>query len=276
MEATGISVVRGQQWLLRDVDLALDEGHVTAVVGPNGAGKSTLLRVLSGEIAPAVGEVRILGRPLDRWRPQELARHRAILRQRYQVTADFSAEEVVRLGRSPYRSQGLSREDRAVARELLAEVGLEGFANRAYATLSGGEQQRVHLARVLAQLREQGPLGPPTLLLDEPTSSLDLLQQHSVLSLVAARARANGWRVMVVLHDLALAMRYADTVVMLDRGRVTAQGSPADVIAPAEVRRVFGVDAAIVTLENGSSGCIVHGVAFETADRPRGRSSRSE
>lgn len=221
LEAEGIGIVRGAKTLLSRVDLELTAGRLLALVGPNGAGKSTLLSVLSGAVSPTSGRVLLDSLPLDEYDAEALARRRAFLRQRFSVTSDFTASDVVRLGRTPHSAKGARSEGALVAR-LLEEVGLEGFGGRAYATLSGGEQQRVHLARVLAQLEGRDP-QPRLLLLDEPSASLDPRHQHEVLGLVRARVE-RGYGAVVVLHDLSLAARYADDVVVLKRGEAVYAG----------------------------------------------------
>lgn len=233
--ARGVGVRVGASTLLEGIELELCAGKLTAIIGPNGAGKSTLLSVLSGERRPSSGRIHLDGVPLERYQPRALALRRAYLRQSHSLWLDLEVIDVVLLGRVAHTSRGLARSDRARAEELIDEVGLPGFAGRSYASLSGGEQQRVHLARVLAQL--DGDAG--LLLLDEPSSSLDPRLAHDMLALVARRVRA-GLAVGAVLHDLSLALRYADELVALDRGRVAARARvesfPADVI-----ERIYGV-----------------------------------
>jgi iron complex transport system ATP-binding protein len=225
LQAEGVGVVRANRVLLSDVDLELSVGEVMAIVGSNGAGKSTLLSVLSGSLTPTSGRVLLDGRPLADHGVEGLARRRALLRQGFSVTSDFTALEVVRLGRTPFASRGEPAES-ALAERLLGEVGLAGFARRAYATLSGGEQQRVQLARVLAQI-DASDSEPRLLLLDEPSASLDPRHQHDVLGLVRARV-AHDCGAIVVLHDLTLASRYADVVMVLRKGKVAYAGPAGD------------------------------------------------
>lgn len=234
LSARGVGVsVRGKP-LLADVSLSVLLGEVLAVVGPNGAGKSTLLRTLCGDLRPTAGEVSLNGRPLSDWSPKELATRRAVLLQSSALTFGFTALEVVMLGR------GLGEADEDLAWRALAAVGLEEFHDRLYPTLSGGEQQRIQLARVLAQLDvERGP-GPKYLFLDEPTASLDLAHQHDTLR-VARQTAASGAGVFVVLHDLNLATQYADRVAVLSKGRIVAMGQPADTLRVELIEAVFGV-----------------------------------
>lgn len=251
LTATDLTVRRGDRALLDRVSLALAPGRVTAVIGPNGAGKSTLLRILSGELAPDSGCVAFLDRPLSAWPVADIARHRAVLPQESDLSFPFRVEEVVRLGRIPHPGGGDSSADHALAREALAGVDLTAFADRLYPTLSGGEKQRVHLARALAQLRPDPAASPPAarlLLLDEPTASLDLAHQHAVLGLARDLARHQGHAVLAVLHDLNLVLAYADDIVVLHAGRLVAQGLVATTLTPELIHDVFGVSARVLTL----------------------------
>jgi iron complex transport system ATP-binding protein len=239
----GVAVRLRRRALLEGVSLEIVPGRFTAVLGPNGAGKSTLLRVLAGELAPSEGRAALEGLDLHRWDPSALARRRAILRQRFAVAFDLSVLDVVALGRVAHGDvQGAE----PGALRALAAVGLAGFAGRRYATLSGGEQQRVHLARCLLQL-EPGPHaapGPHFLLLDEPTASLDLRHRHEVLALARARA-AEGLGVLAVLHEPTLAQAHADDVIVLDGGRVVAAGRAGDVLVESLFARVFRVEVEV-------------------------------
>lgn len=266
LRTENVTVVRGGATLLDRVSMEVSAGRLLAVVGPNGAGKSTLLRVLANELTPCSGSVHFDGFPLKDHEPRSLARRRAVLRQRFSVSGDFRVGEVVRLGRTPYPSGGHAREDHAIADRLLAEVGLPGFTGRSYATLSGGEQQRVHLARALAQL--EGPVTPKLLLLDEPSSSLDPRQQHEVLSLVSKRVRA-GYAAVAVLHDLSLAARYADDVVVLCRGNVAAK-APMASLDEATIRAVFRVEVTKTAGRDGATQWLVEGPSEDrdASERP--------
>ncbi|MDF3057054.1 MAG: hemin transporter ATP-binding protein [Rariglobus sp.] len=264
LTATDLVVRRGDHTLLDRVSLALAPGRVTAVVGPNGAGKSTLLRLLSGELSPDGGLVRFLDRPLSAWPAAELARHRAVLPQESDLHFPFRVEEVVRLGRIPHSGGGDSAADHALARTLLARVDLTAFADRFYPTLSGGEKQRVHLARALAQLQPDPAAPPPAaraLLLDEPTASLDLAHQHAVLALARDLARREHVAVLAILHDLNLVLAYADDLVVLSRGRVAASGPVASTLAPTLIHEVFRIPARLIDLGDGTPHQLLLGPA---------------
>ena len=244
IDARLVSARAGKAILVRDVSLSVAPGEVVALIGPNGAGKSTLLRLLAGDEAPSSGEVRIAGRPLAAWAPRDLARTRAVLPQQSTLAFAFTALEVVLMGRAPHAYGGEGPDDCAAARQALAIVGLEGFEERLYPTLSGGEQQRVHLARVIAQI---GPGGcnERYLLLDEPTSSLDLAHQHGALRIVRRMAN-EGAGVLVVLHDLNLAAEYADRIGVLSGGSLLSLGSPWRVLTREILREAFHIEARIV------------------------------
>jgi len=243
LRASGVAVDLGGRRVLDDVHLEVAPGRVVVVAGGNGAGKSTLLRALSGELAPQHGSVALDGRELGAWPAAELARRRAVLRQRTEAAPTMTAVEVVLLGRLPHSGGVENVRDHAIARRAMRRTGVDGLADRRYGTLSGGEKQRVQLARVLAQVLE--PVGDGDsryLLLDEPTAGLDLAHQHLCLRIARRLARA-GVGVLAVLHDLALAARYADDVVLMRAGRVTASGLANAALTARNVEEVFGVRA---------------------------------
>ena len=262
LTATDLTVRRGDRTLLDRVSLALAPSRVTALVGPNGAGKSTLLRILSGELSPDLGSVAFLDQPLSGWPVAALARHRAVLPQESDLSFPFRVEEVVRLGRIPHPGGGDSPADHILARESLAQVDLTTFADRLYPTLSGGEKQRVHLARALAQLQPDPAAQPPAarvLLLDEPTASLDLAHQHAVLSLARDLARREHVAVFAVLHDLNLALAYADDLLALAAGRIVAAGPIAATLTPVLVREVFGIHATLHAAQENTPAHLAFG-----------------
>lgn len=233
LEARGLGYAVGAAELVRDVRLLLLPGQLLAIAGPNGAGKSTLLKLLAADLAPTAGEVRVCGRPAAAYHQRELARLRAVLPQQTVLEFAFTAYEVVEFGRSPYRRRlrGPDPDDERAIDAAMAAADVTPLASRSFPTLSAGEQARVALARVLAQETD-------ILLLDEPTAALDLRHQELVMSLARRLARA-GRGVAAVVHDLNLAARYADTVVLLKRGAVAAHGSPEDVLTEENVESVF-------------------------------------
>lgn len=231
MQARGVVVRYGPTTVLDGVDLDVRAGELLALVGPNGAGKSTLLGVLCGDVAATAGTVEVLGRPLAAWRLGDLARERAVLTQEHRVAFPFAVREVVRMGRSPWRGRPEEDDDEVAVADALATAGVTALADRAYGLLSGGEKTRTSFARVLAQ-------RTGVLLLDEPTTALDLGHQEAVLARARTEAAA-GRAVVVVLHDLSLAAAYADRVVLLDDGRVAAEGTPSEVLTAPLLSEVY-------------------------------------
>ncbi len=216
--------------LVDDVSLDVRPGEVLALAGPNGAGKSTLLRLLAGELLPTAGTVTLDGRPLHDLRPDTLACRRAVMPQQTTLSFAFTAREVVLMGRTPH-ARGGRRQDEFVVAECLARTDTAHLAGRAFPSLSGGEQQRVTLARVLAQ-------EAPIVLLDEPVNSLDI--HHQELVMREARVEAGrGAAVLAVLHDLNLAAAHADRVALMRRGRIVACGVPRDVLTAPLLSEVF-------------------------------------
>lgn len=244
LEARNITVDIGKARLLDDVSLTLVPGTVTCLLGPNGAGKSTLLKVLSGALPPSLGEVQFRQRPLGR--PEELARVRAVLSQNTTLGFAFRVIEVVALGRSPHVRQSSAALDRQIVDAAMAAADVTHLADRRYPTLSGGEQQRVQLARVLAQLMDgSGDVGGRLLMLDEPTASLDLAHQQQVLDIARGFSRAGG-TVLAVLHDLNLAASVADLICLLKGGKMIASGPVGKVLTTATIHEVFSIKTAIL------------------------------
>ncbi|MBF4179716.1 heme ABC transporter ATP-binding protein [Lelliottia nimipressuralis] len=221
--------------VIREVSLSLEPGELVALIGPNGAGKSTLLRLLTGFLKPASGECVLNGRPLEAWSTQTLSRHRAVMRQQTQLGFDWPVEAVIGMGRAPWTPQP----EGAVIHQVMQITGCLPLVGRRYASLSGGEQQRVQLARALAQLWCDGaPRG--WLFLDEPTSALDLYHQQHLLRLMKSLTAQGDLHVCVVLHDLNLAALWADRIVLLHEGEIVSQGSPESVLRAGDLARWYG------------------------------------
>ncbi|MBS7661968.1 heme ABC transporter ATP-binding protein [Pseudomonas lalucatii] len=240
LQALNLSVRRGHATVLADIELQLRPGEVLGVLGPNGAGKSTLLGALCGELAPAQGQVLLDARPLGAWSGPERARRLAVLPQSSTLNFAFSVEAVVAMGRLPHAS-GRARDAEIVAAALQAADAAH-LSGRSYLALSGGERQRVHLARVLAQLWPGGE--GQVLLLDEPTSMLDPLHQHTSLQAVRACAE-RGAAVLVILHDLNLAARFCDRLLLLAGGRPHALGTVEQVLRAEPLQAVFGLEVLV-------------------------------
>ncbi|WP_138469296.1 heme ABC transporter ATP-binding protein [Poseidonocella sp. HB161398] len=237
LRAENLRVTAGRREILRGVDFAARAGEVAVIAGPNGSGKTTLLRALTGEIAHG-GRVALNGRDCAALRPAELALLRAVLPQAAALSFPFTALEVVRLG----LTAGVPGTRAATGRlpaMALARVGLAGFEGRHFHDLSGGEKQRVQLARVLVQIWEPVLDGAPRwLFLDEPVSALDIGHQLQVMAIARDYARAGGG-VVAVLHDLNLTAMHADRVTLLDGGRVRSAGTPAEVLTDATLSAAY-------------------------------------
>ncbi|HEX2095626.1 MAG TPA: ABC transporter ATP-binding protein, partial [Longimicrobiaceae bacterium] len=222
------------------VSLEVPEGACTAVLGPNGSGKSTLLRLLLGTLAPSSGTVDFGGRPVAEWSRAELAREVGVVPQGEETVFPITVRELVAMGRyphlGPWRREGEA--DRRAVAEALQRADVADFAARPVGTLSGGERQRARIARALAQ-------EPRALALDEPTAALDVAHEMAIFELLRDLGRA-GVTVLLVTHNLNLAARYADRLVVLDRGRVAAEGTPAEVLTAELVQRVYRWPARIV------------------------------
>lgn len=240
LQAQKLTVARAGRTVLSDVSLSLRPGEVLGVLGPNGAGKSSLLGVLSGELAASDGVVWLDGQPLVDWPSRERAQRLAVLPQFSTLSFGFTVEQVVHMGRMPHAAG--NDVDRQIVSQVLQAVDATHLGPRNYLQLSGGERQRVHLARVMAQLWP-GADGQ-VLLLDEPTSMLDPLHQLSVLDAVR-RFADYGASVLLILHDLNLAARYCDQLVLLSEGRMQACGPPDEVLQPTPLKQVFGLDVLV-------------------------------
>jgi iron complex transport system ATP-binding protein len=245
LRADRISVRLGQVEIVKDASFTLARGELTVLVGPNGAGKTTLMRALDG-LVPSQGTIEIEGRPLAQIPPRERARLMGYLPQGNVFYWPMPVEAIVGLGRYPHGDPfaAPTPADTAAVNEALAATATQAFAHRAVTTLSGGERARVALARALAT-------QAPILLVDEPTVSLDVRHQLVVMELLRKAAR-NGGAVLAVVHDLSLAARFADRVLVMEKGRIIAQGRPAETLDPARIAEVFGVDAQMLPFDGAS------------------------
>lgn len=243
IEAANICYRVGATVILDDVGLSIAPGTVTAILGPNGAGKSTLLKCLTGALRPDTGRIVLDGTPLGDYSLAALSRKRAVLSQASFVNFPFSVLEIVMMGRSPYVGSQVTGSDASVVREVLENVDAGQLQQRIFPTLSGGEQQRVHLARVLAQVWDR---QNAYLFLDEPTTALDLKHQHQILRLTRQIAQERNMAVCLILHDLNLAMQYADRGVLMQDGRVVASDAVREVLTPRNIATVFEVPAQVV------------------------------
>ncbi len=248
LQASGLSFAYNGRPVLDGIDLAARRGQVTALLGPNGTGKTTLLRCLLGLLAPGAGRVLADGRDVRALKPAQRARLMAYVPQEVSLRFPMSVFEAVLLGRRPYLGWRPSHADFSVVERVLSGLGLGPLAERDLTTLSGGQRQKVALARALAQETD-------FLLLDEPTSSLDLKHQIEVLELAAAAARRRGMGVVMALHEVNMAARYADQVALLCGGAMAAQGAPDEVLDAGSIERVYGVAVDRYMDGDGNRGC---------------------
>lgn len=239
-----VSCRAGGKSILQQVSAVLHSGAVHVLLGPNGAGKSTLLRVLSGETRPDAGLVLFHNQELHAQTAAHMAMQRAVLTQQYAMNLPFTVAEVVMMGRYPHFQNQPGKKDHAVVAAALDALQLGHLAGRPFLALSGGEQQRVQLARVLAQLGNER-LEEKFLLLDEPTASMDLLHQHNCLRHVKQLA-AQGLTVITVLHDLNLAAQFADQLLLLSKGRMVAAGPPEAVLTAQAIQAVYGMPVSVL------------------------------
>ncbi|MEM7666627.1 MAG: ABC transporter ATP-binding protein [Pseudomonadota bacterium] len=229
LAADNLSLTRGGNMVVSQVSTALSPGQITAICGPNGAGKSSLLMGLAGLLAPAAGSVRLDDVSLSNLSSKERAKSLGYLPQSADIAWDVSVESLIALGRLPYRDRGETEIEDAIM-----ALALEELRHRPVSQLSGGERARALLARVLAGT-------PQWILADEPLAALDLSHQYSLIAHFRGCAKA-GQGVVIVLHDLALAMNHADRVLVLRDGRVVADGAPAEALSPQNIANGWGVD----------------------------------
>ena len=258
LHAQEVSYRVGAVSLLQPMSMTFKAGEVTAILGPNGAGKSTLLSVLSGQrVSGGAGRVSVNDRRMTDYSVAELARFRAVLPQDTAVAFDYTVQDIVELGRFPH-SRKPSADEAGIVHAAMRATRVEDLAHRIIHTLSGGERARAQLARVLAQVWEPSPdHAARWLLLDEPTAALDLSHQHDVLRLVRVWAKERGVGVVAVLHDVNLALRYTDSVVVLKNGTLVCHGAPADALSATTVSDVYNVKVQAVCDDAGVAQLLV-------------------
>jgi iron complex transport system ATP-binding protein len=241
IDAVSVAFAAGQRPALDGASLSLPRGRLLGLLGPNGSGKSTLLRVAAGLLSPHQGAVRLDGRPLASLRRGEIARRIAFVPQGAVVPEAFTGWDVALAGRTPHLRplRGPSPADEAVARRALDLVDATHLADRRAGEMSGGERQRLLLARAIAQ-------EPAALLLDEPTTHLDLPHQLAILDLTLRLVESGDLAALAVFHDLNLAAEYCDQIALLHEGRILVHGTPHEVLTPDWIARVYGIDVAVV------------------------------
>lgn len=234
-QASNISFSTQGKQIIQDLNLSITPGEFVSVVGPNGAGKSSLIKILSNENPAYKGNVSINGKDVKSYKPKELSLVRAVMAQHSTLQFAFSVREVITLGRHAHSST--KTHDNSVIDEVITLAGLQAMATRNYLTLSGGEKQRVQLARVLAQVWDEA-LYPRYILLDEPTSSLDIAQQQAMFSLVKSVCSRNIG-VLAIVHDLNLAAQFSDHIFLMNRGQLVDSGPAVQVLTRDNIEKAF-------------------------------------
>jgi iron complex transport system ATP-binding protein len=241
-----VTYTTGKHSLVKDVSFMVHPGEIMVILGANGAGKSSLMRLLSAEKKASSGSITLSGKAMNSYNAKELALKRAILNQQNIINLDFLAIEIVQMGRYPHYTNKPASHDLDIINEVMAITGTTQMAERSFLSLSGGEQQRVHLARVLAQIWDT---PEALLLLDEPVSGMDILYQQQTLSLASMLAK-RGFMVVAILHDINLAAQYADNIMMLKNGRKWYHGTTAEILNTKSIYDVFETEADVFTNPN--------------------------
>lgn len=223
--------------IIRDISMNIKNGQFVGIIGPNGSGKSTILKAASRILPPNHGMIRLDGLHLYKLSPKNVAQEMAVVSQETPLTFDFSVEEIVSMGRNPHKGlfQSYTDQDREIVQEALERVGMKGYENRSFMSLSGGEKQRVLIARALAQQAK-------IIILDEPTNHLDIRHQLQLMNLI----KTLNITVLSALHDLNLASFYCDYLYVIHKGKVVGSGTPENVLTKERIREVFGVETEII------------------------------
>jgi iron complex transport system ATP-binding protein len=256
-----INYTAGKRQILKNVSLTAKAGEFVVIAGANGAGKSTLLKIATGSVQQHSGNVSIQQKALQQWKAADLSQFTAVLQQQTILTLPFTVKEVVMMGRYPHFKKDAQTGDHEIVHQALIRAGIEHLKERNYLALSGGEQQRVHLARVFAQIWEANSFETRYLFMDEPSNNLDIRHQHNMLAM--AREFANdGNCVIAVLHDLNLAMQYADKILMLKNGQALGFGTPKEVLQAETISTAFDYPINIFNHAGHSHPIIVPAIAI--------------
>jgi iron complex transport system ATP-binding protein len=248
----------GSKLIVDDISAVFGPGLLHVIVGPNGSGKSTFLQAFSGDRKPESGAVFYDGREVDHAGKAALARRRAVMSQLPELHFPLRVDDIVMMGRYPHFSFQPSGRDKGICGEAMSRLGISTLAGRDYLTLSGGERQRVQFARALAQIWDPPEEGCRYLFLDEPVSSLDIHYQHQLLQLARSLIQENIV-IVIVLHDLNLALQYADRIIFMKNGRIAAAGDAPGIVTPELVREIFDVQAHLLDNPYGRAPVIVYG-----------------
>lgn len=238
LEVLDVSFSYNQHLALEDISVTVEKGSIVSLVGPNGSGKTTLIKCINRILKPNTGSITIDERDIKEMKLVELAKTFGYVPQVQVSFFPFTVFDAVLLGRRPYIKWGVRSSDKEIVSKLLAQVGIEHLAFRHFNELSGGERQKVVISRALAQ-------EPDILLLDEPTSSLDIKHQLEILDIVKSIAEEKDVTVIISIHDLNLASRFSDKIILMNKGKVFANKTPEEVITVENIRKVFGVDVKI-------------------------------
>ena len=255
LQLDNVSLEKGNKHILSHVSMTIPAGKLVVIIGPNGAGKSSALKIMTGDYQPSFGRVSLNGQPLKQFSYAQLAQLRAVLSQCYEMQFPFKVSEVIEMGAFAFAEQSNELDHQAMFKQAIEMVGVTALLERTFTLLSGGEQQRVQLARVLLQLlpalhtAQQQRNGTPYLLIDEPTASLDLFHQYQVME-TAKHVANQGAGVVAVLHDLSLAASFADYIYIMQDGCVVAQGDPKTVLQTANLEKVYHMKAHLFEQNN--------------------------
>lgn len=226
--------------ILKDISFKIKEGEIVSIIGPNGSGKSTLLKNLNNLYTPERGEILIKGRKIDSYKGKDLARELALVPQDTSINYEFTVEDIIMMGRYPYQGR-FEREDHKdykITNQVLNLTNTYKLRDRFITEISGGERQRVIIARALAQ-------DPSIILLDEPTSNLDINHQIEILNLLKGLNKEKNTTVVLVMHDINLAARYSDKIILLHEGRILGEGRPEDVISKENIKKSYNIEVAV-------------------------------
>lgn len=238
IKASGLCYTANNKLILNDIDVEIRLGEVTAILGPNGAGKSTLLKCLTNTITPEQGEIILDDKPLKNYSLHQLSKKRAILSQSNPISFPFTVLEIALMGRNPYIKNKESTEDKQIVRQTLEKMDAWHLKDRIYPTLSGGEQQRVQLARILAQIWGQ---QNNYLFLDEPTSALDLKHQYELLEHIKLLSKTYNLAVVIVIHDINLAYHFTDNSIFIKNGEAVLSGKSNQVINSQNISHCYNL-----------------------------------
>jgi iron complex transport system ATP-binding protein len=236
--AKNITYKVGSKTILNDFSTTIQPGKLTVILGPNGAGKSTLMKCLTGSLRPSAGTITLDGRYLEDYPLQELAQKRAVLSQSNPISFPFKALEIVRMGRNPYQQKKEKAGELEISQLAIESVEAWHLRDRIFMTLSGGEQQRIQLARVLAQVWEK---EHSFLFLDEPTSALDLKHQYHLLELFRELCNEKKFTIVIVMHDIKLASQFTDMAILMKHGCKSTDGDSKEVISAQNICELYGL-----------------------------------